>query len=199
MVTSWMGNFVIVWIMLYMLAISWKLHQMAVGDSNEVNVEQPPNSGHKPSRGYMEIIGVLLLVFSPFLFSWIPFTMDMYGLSGLWCWIRTVEKNGCNDGRFAHKSLALIVSTVYGPLVLITVFGFIYVVIIILLLCRSTRSLHGGNRDRYNRGIKNVGVVLAYPVIYCLFCFFADKSHLFFNPFRRTQSQLYIVDNSCPG
>ena len=172
MVTSWMGNFVIVWIMLYMLAISWKLHQMAVGDNNEVNVEQPPNSGQKPSRGYMEIIGVLLLVFSPFLFSWIPFTMDMYGLSGLWCWIRTVEKNSCNDSRFAHKSLALIVSMFYGPLVLIIIFGFICMVIIILLLCRSTRNLHGGNRDRYNRGIKNVGVVLAYPVIYCLFCVF---------------------------
>lgn len=166
MVTSWMGNFIIVWIMLYMLALSWRLHQMAVSDSNEIRWQNP-------SKKYMESIGVLLLLFSPFLFSWIPFAMDMYGLSGLWCWIKTVnEENDCNDSGFAHKSLALIVSMFYGPIVLIIVFGFICMVTIILLLCRSTRSLHGGNRDRYNQGIRNVGIVLIYPVIYCLFCVF---------------------------
>ena len=172
MVTSWMGNFIIVWIMLYMLTLSWKLHQMAVSDGSELNVVQQPNFGQKPSRRYRETIGVLFLIFSPFLFSWIPFSMDMYGLSGLWCWIKTVEKNGCNDSAFARTSLALILSMFYGPLILIIIFGFICMVVIILLLCRSTKSLHGGNRNRYNRGIKNVGVVLAYPVIYCLFCIF---------------------------
>ena len=168
MVTSWMGNFIIVWIMLYMLVLSWQLHRMAVSDRNEIqwrNID--------PSRRYMESIGVLLLLFSPFLFSWIPFAMDMYGLSGLWCWIKTVsEENNCNDSRFAHKSLALIVSMFYGPLVLIIVFGFVCMVTTILLLCRSARNLHGGNQDRFNRGIRNVGIVLIYPVIYCLFCVF---------------------------
>lgn len=168
MVTSWMGNFIIVWIMLYMLVLSWRLHRLAISDSSEVIIRQTA------SRRYKEMIGVLFLLFSPFLFSWIPFAMDMYGLSGLWCWIKTVNgiENGCNDRRFAHKSLALIVSMFYGPLVLIIIFGFICMVLIISLLCRSTKNLYGANCQRYNQGVKNVGIVLVYPVIYCLFCIF---------------------------
>ena len=167
MVTSWMGNFIIMWIMLYMLVLSWRLHQVAVSVSSEVRQQ-------KSSSRYKEIVGVLLLLFSPFLFSWIPFAMDMYGLSGLWCWIKTInrEKDGCNDGGFAHRSLVLIVSLFYGPLVLVIVFGIVCMVTVILLLCRSTRKLHGANYDRYNQAIRNVGIVLIYPVIYCLFCVF---------------------------
>jgi hypothetical protein len=167
MVTSWMGNFIIVWIMLYMLLLSWRLHHVAVNINSEV-LQQ------KSSKRYKETIGVLFLLFSPFLFSWIPLAMDMYGLSGLWCRIKTVdsEGNGCNDSRFANKSLALIVSLFYGPLVLIIAFVFVCMVIVILLLCRSTRNLYGANCDRYNQGIRNVGIVLIYPVIYCLFCVF---------------------------
>ena len=166
MVTSWMGNLIIVWIMLYMLVLSWQLHQVAVSISGEVRQQ-------KSSSRYKETLGVLLL-FSPFLFSWIPFAMDMYGLSGLWCWIKTVnsEKDDCNDSGFAHRSLALIVSLFYGPLVLVIAFGIVCMVTVILLLCRSTRKLHGANCDRYNQAIRNVGIVLIYPVIYCLFCVF---------------------------
>ena len=167
MVTSWMGNLIIVWIMLYMLVLSWQLHQVAISISGEVR-QQKSSSWNK------ETVGVLFLLFSPFLFSWIPFAMDMYGLSGLWCWIKTVnsEKDGCNDSGFAHRSLALIVSLFYGPLVLVIAFGIVCMVTVILLLCRSTRKLHGANCNRYNQAIRNVGIVLIYPVIYCLFCVF---------------------------
>ena len=172
MVTSWMGNFVIVWIMFYMLVLSWRLHRLALRGSNDTR-HSSTTFRQNPSGKCMEAIGVLLLLFSPFLFSWIPFTMDMYGLSGLWCWIKTAEKsNGCSDTKFAHKSLALIISMFYGPLVVIITFGFVCMVTIILLLCRSAKSLHGGNRDRYNEGIKSMGIVLVYPIIYCLFCVF---------------------------
>jgi hypothetical protein len=85
-VTAWMGNFVIIWIILYMLNLSWQLHRL---QSNQQATYTPPNANKKSHA--REIIGVLLLVFSPFLFSWIPFAMHMYGISGLWCWSKNSQ------------------------------------------------------------------------------------------------------------
>ena len=85
-VTAWMGNFVIIWIMLYMLTLSWQLHRLQLRQ----HTATPPPNANKNSHT-REILGVLLLIFSPFLFSWIPFTMRMYGISGLWCWIKTAS------------------------------------------------------------------------------------------------------------
>ena len=162
-VTSWMGNFVIIWIMLYMLALSWQLHRL---QSNQQATSPSSNRSHT-----REIVGVLLLVFSPFLFSWIPFVMNMYGISGLWCFIKTASDNGCYDKDFQHLSLALMMVMFYGPLVGILIFGLVCMVVIIALLRRSSIHLHGAVRQRYQSSMKEIGLVLIYPIVYCLFCF----------------------------
>lgn len=118
-VTAWMGNFVIIWIMLYMLTLSWQLYRLQSSHHTT-----PPQNANINSHA-REVIGVLLLVFSPFLFSWIPFAMHMYGISGLWCWIKTASDNGCNDRNFQHLSLTLMMVMFYGPLVGILVFGLV--------------------------------------------------------------------------
>jgi uncharacterized membrane protein len=96
----------------------------------------------------------------------------MYGISGPWCWIKTASENGCNDGDFQHLSLTLMLVMYYGPLVGILIFGLVCMLSIIILLQRSSTHLHGGNRQRYRSSMKDIGLVLIYPVVYCLFCFF---------------------------
>ena len=119
----------------------------------------------------IEIIGVLLLVFSPFLFSWIPFVMHIYGISGLWCFIKTASDNGCNDRDFQHLSLTLMMIMFYGPLMGLLIFGLVCMVAIIVLLQRSSRDLHGALRQHYRSSMKEIGLVLIYPIVHCLFCF----------------------------
>ena len=166
-VTAWMGNLVIIWIMLYMLTLSWQLHRL----QSRQHTTRPPTSNMNKNSHTREIIGVLLLVFSPFLFSWIPFVVHMYGISGLWCWIKTASDNGCNDTNFQHLSLTLMMVMFYGPLMGILIFGLVCMLSIIILLGRSSKNLHGAVRQRYRSSMKEIGLVLIYPIVYCLFCF----------------------------
>ena len=157
----WIGNLFIVWTMLYMLSLSWQLHRLKTSQHSEPQ-------GHVKVR---EITGVLLVIFTPFLFTWIPFMMDMYGPSGLMCWIKTDDKNGCSDSKLQHLSVALMMAMFYGPLVAIVVFGFVCMIVIILLLHRTSKHLHGGIRQQYHSCMKEIGMLIVYPLLYCLFCF----------------------------
>ena len=76
-VVNWMRNFVIIWIMLYMLKLSWQLHRLQ--PNQQANSLDPRLHKH---RYVCETVGLISLVFSPFFFSWIPFAMNMYGISG---------------------------------------------------------------------------------------------------------------------
>ena len=78
-VTSWNGNFVVVWIMLYMLAISWKIYQ------NKKRMLQDKQENQKKCllNFLREFICVVLVFLSPHFFSWIPFVI--YGHSDPWC------------------------------------------------------------------------------------------------------------------
>ena len=46
-VTAWMGNFIIIWIMLYMLTLSWQLHHL---QSKEQATPPPNNNSHTRDR-----------------------------------------------------------------------------------------------------------------------------------------------------
>ena len=150
--------------MVYMLKLSWQLHRL-----QSSRYQGTPSSKKSRTR---EIIGVVFLVVSPFLFSWIPFVKNMYGISGLWCFIKTASDNGCNDKNFQHLSLTLMMIMFYGPLIGILIFGLICLVTIIVLLRRSSNQLHGAIRERYRSSMKEIGLILIYPIVYCIFCFF---------------------------
>ena len=59
----------------------------------------------------------------------------------------------------------------YGPLMGILIFGLVCMVAIIVLLRRSSRDLHGALCQCYRSSMKEIGLVLIYPIVYCLFCF----------------------------
>ena len=156
----WMGNLVIVWTMLYMLSLSWQLHRLQQA-SHRVEA-QPADRTVRVG----EIVGVLFVIFAPFLFNWIPFVMHMYGPSDFMCWIKTVGKNGCGNSKLQHWSIALMAVLFYGPITAIVTFGLVCFIAIIFLLHRTSKYLHGGIRQRYKSSMKEMGMLLIYPLIY---------------------------------
>ena len=163
---SWMGNLVIVWTMLYMLSQSWQLHRITITQSSQHSVTA---AGSRVK--ICEIGGVLFIIIVSFLVTWIPLVFDMYGPSGLMCWIKTASDNGCTDTRLQNLSATLMLIMFYFPLVVIVIFGLVCMVAIITLLHRASKRMHGGIRQRYHSCMKEIGMLLVYPLIYCLFCF----------------------------
>ena len=122
-VSSWNGNLVVIWTMLYMLILSWKIHK----SSNALNQSEERNPPKLLSMKVREILGVVIVLVSPFLFCWIPFVHDMYGPSGPWCFIKSIQMDGdgCGTKSFQNWSLALMMTMFYGPLIVILLFGLV--------------------------------------------------------------------------
>ena len=167
MVMTWIRNFVIIWTMVYMLKLSWQLRRLH--SNQQANSINPIQQLHKHPIA-REIAVLIVLVFSPFLFCWFPFEIDMYGLSGPWCFIRTVSDDGDDGKHFQAKSLTLMVVMYFGPVVGIVIFVLTSMIFIMVVLWRSSKSLHGAVRLCYENNMKQIGFVLIYPLIYCLFC-----------------------------
>ena len=155
-IALWMCNVAIIWIMLYMLWIVNKLRRVQRG-ANSTN--------HKISIK-AELVGLFFLVFFPLTFNWIPFVWNMYGISGLWCWIK--ESRGyCED---YELGLTLIFTLFYAPLIIIVTFSFISLVAIATILCNGLINRSAVARSTYSRCVKNTILIAIYPLVYNLIC-----------------------------
>ena len=166
MVTSWMGNLVIIWMMLYALKLNCGF----------IHYHQPVEKC-KSHTG--EVVGICILFVSPFLFSWIPFVKDMYGVSGPWCWIKILNENGCHDdSNFQHLSLTFMVTMFYGPLFCISIFVVICMIVSIFLLLKRR---HTEPKLPFQR-TKTI-ILFTYALIYCLFWIFpmVNRIYTFFH------------------
>ena len=158
-IISWMGFIAIVWIMLYMLWLTYHLYKIQDGQQHE--------NSHAPKVSKkVEMIGILTLLITPFVLNWIPFIWDMYGLSGPWCWIKGTQ-NSC--GNFA-LGVTLMILLFYGPVVMIVLFSFISFIIIVIFIIRAASKLRGGNRKKANRFIREMLLIISYPLIYNTLC-----------------------------
>ena len=169
-VVDWIHHLVIIWIMLYMLKLSWQLHHL---QSNQQPTTLNPRL-HKISC-FREIAGSIFLIFSPFLICWFPFVMNMYGISGPWCFIKTIiddvnHEHNDNLKHFQSKSLTLMMVLYYIPVMGTITFVLISIILIIAILWKSSTNLHGAVRLRYKSSMKQIGFMVIYPLIYCLFC-----------------------------
>ena len=193
-VVNWMENFVIIWIMLYLLKLSWQLYHLQ--SSQQAN----PNPRLHKSSNIHEIVGVIFLVFSPFLFGWIPFVGGMYGKSGPWCFIKTASDDGCNDKDFQTESFSLMMVMINGPIVATTIFVLISMILMVGLLRKSSVHLHGAVRLRYESSMKHIGFALICPLIYCLFGLFLLFNHVYsytHNPHNYTLWIIHAVADAC--
>ncbi len=162
MVTMWMGNIVIIWIVGHLLILGWR-------EQRSHHIEKVKNL---PAQTLVcskkEVLGVLFLFFGPILVGWIPFILpgQMYGMSGLWCWIKMVHRT-CGD--LGNKTLIVVFIFFYGPLVLIVLFSLICMILTIVLVCHGAVRRHF-SVDHHQRRMKEIISALAYPMLYCTVC-----------------------------
>ena len=64
----------------------------------------------------------------------------MYGLSGPWCFIRTVSDDGGDGKHFQAKSLTLMAVMYFGPVVGIVIFALTSIIFIMVVLWRSSKT-----------------------------------------------------------
>ena len=86
-VISWMGFTAIVWIMIYMLWLTYHLHKIKLQDgmqSESINIRKVSKK--------IEIVAISSLFITPIVLNWIPSIWGMYGLSGPWCWMKGIQE-----------------------------------------------------------------------------------------------------------
>ena len=118
-----------------------------------------------------ELVGMCVALLSPFVFSWIPFIKDMYGVSGPWCWIKIMSEKGCDNSNFQHLSLTFMVAMFYGPLFCIMIFVLVCMIAtIILQTCADHTLSFQQTKTR---------ILFTYAFIYCCFSMFTMANRIY--------------------
>ena len=182
MATMWMGNIVIIWIVGHLVTLGWR----------EQRSHKVQNAADTPCNR-KEVLGVLFLFFGPFLVAWIPFILpaEMYGISGPWCWIKIVQ-TVCGD--IKNETLIVVFIFFYGPLVLIVLFSLICMILTIILVCHGAVRRHF-SVDHHQRRMKEIIIVLAYPMLYCTVCLIllANRVNTVIHPHEDPNSGLWLA------
>ena len=171
----WMEILAILWITLYLLKIMWNLHKLQNGDMEQL----PPEDGQQPNHqpvSKLELLGLTVILVFPLTFNWIPFVFGMYGISGLWCWIKLTKDNCYND---FTVGLSLQFSLFYGPLVVVIFFCFFGILVIVVFLCKGSLNKWGLARRQYQRGTREMMIVLLFPLFYTLLCLLLLANRIF--------------------
>ena len=146
--TMWMFNMIIIWIVTYLFLLGVFRY-----------------SANKRTH---EVTGIVVSLVFPLTFNWVPFIENMYGLAGLWCWIKLTKGDCHND-----YTIGIIYqfSLFYGPLVVLILLSFISCVLIVIMLCRQqTRGSNLQQSSLYHQALKEALPLLIYPFIYDIIC-----------------------------
>ena len=113
------------------------------------------------------ICGLVVVLILPFLFNWLPFLKNMYGLSGGQCWIKLSVTSNC---KYDNVGLAFIFLLAYSPAILVGIITFVSFGTIVFVMCRRALQQEQGLHQPsvHQQGIKEVLPLLLYPLIYFL-------------------------------
>ena len=171
MTTMWMGNIIIFWIVIYIVWLGWCLYRHVYRKRGETgkNIRKNDLNQHRCTR--KEIFGVLVMFVAPFAIASLPLFIDdgknMYGLSGLWCWIKTMN-DVCGD--LGNAPLAFELVFYYGPLMIIALLAIVFMFISFICYCRGEVRRHEKIIELKQRHMKEILIVLACPLVYCSIC-----------------------------
>ena len=177
MSTMWMGNIVFFWISLHLAYRGWCLYRHVDRRGDQDNkMEGLKLKGIRGSRTecpIKEIVSVLFLFVAPFAIASIPFAVDggSYGLSGLWCWIKAFNA-GCGDLDSRDRLLILLLLFFYGPLMIIVLLAVVFVMIAFCCYCRGEVRKIDKDREKKERYIKEILILLPLPLVYWTACMF---------------------------
>ena len=148
-VVVWMEKLVICWIVLYLVMVLVFRHS-----ANAIKVKY-------------EVCGLAVVLVLPLLVSWVPFVKNMYGLSGVACWIKLSENSACD---YDYIGLTFLFVFYYGPTFCVGMATLVALCTILIVMCRrAVRQEQGfGQRTVYRQGIKEVLPLIVYPFIYLL-------------------------------
>ena len=112
-----------------------------------------------------EVTTFLISLFTPALFSWIPFVHDHYGLSGAWCWISAHNATCGLSNAGLYEQVALW----YVPQTLLMLIATSLIVVIVLNLtevcCFKVKDIKVP-REVYQKALKKLLPLLAYPIVF---------------------------------
>jgi hypothetical protein len=174
MATLWMGNIVVFWIVLYILWLGWSLYRRVYRKRMpRGRTENERASAHSTrlQRTIIcrEVLGVFFLFLTPIVIAVIPLfpNRGMYGISGLWCWIK-LHNHACGD--LGTLPLAFELIFFYVPLMVIVLLVFIFIMAAFICCCRGEVRRHDKNKELKKRYTKEIVIIVAFPLAYCCIC-----------------------------
>ena len=144
---NWMILSIMCWIVLYLLLV-FKYSANAI-------------------RRKHEICGLAVVLILPFLFNWIPFVKNMYGLSGEQCCMKPSVRSYC---KYDSVGLAFIFLLAYGPEILVGIIMFVSFGTILIVMCRRALQQEQGLHQPsvHQQGLKEVLPLVFFLLIYFL-------------------------------
>ena len=138
-----------------------------------------------------EVGGVITCLAIPLVISIFPFidvgNGNMYGLAGVWCWIKSTDEY-CNKYKEAAIEQLIIG---YGPLLFATTFNFVTMLAVIVLLCRGTRGAQ--LQKNYKEALKEALPLLLYPICFDVIVFIALVNRLHYTITKETTFGLWVA------
>jgi hypothetical protein len=120
------------------------------------------------SKGWLELVYVLMIFLLPFTFTWIPFIRGAYGQAGSWCWIR-IKEDDCKTFTFG---VWLRYTIWFVPLILILILLLLFYCIVTYTVSKRNTTWDG-NFNPMLRKLKlkmekDIRPLIWYPLIYFL-------------------------------
>ena len=111
----------------------------------------------------------LAIFLPPLLITWVPFTQNAYGKSGVWCWIRTTDQRTCKDIIFGQYMQYLLY---YVPVYLFLLIMIVLYLVMFLNIVRRQRRNYWLNDEETKIKLKMMKnellSLVAYPFIYAI-------------------------------
>ena len=152
-VSAWLEHLVIAWITVFLLMM----------------VFQRP---YTHSVKY-EVVGVVMWLGVPLVICWLPFANGVYGLSGLWCWIKVTNED-CSKTYIAGFIYQFLIY--YGPFTLLVLFNATSFIAIAVFLCKRGLLSRGTSEEAgtpttglstlQRQALRQTLPLLFYPMIY---------------------------------
>ena len=108
-----------------------------------------------------EAVGFSIWVATPILLCWIPFPTHSYGLSGLWCWIKTTNED-CSEKYISGLIYQFLLY--YVPFFVLVLFNITTLFIVFFHYCKIYYKYR--HMEENKKALKLVIPFCLYPIVY---------------------------------
>ncbi len=125
-----------------------------------------------------EVAGLMTTLVIPLLKDWLPLHWNMYGLTGMWCWIKLVDDN-C-DPKYG-LAIGLMFAVEYGPVLLISMFTTVCFITMLVRLHKDAAKAEISWRGVSDTSTLKAGLpLITFPIMYMLIFLFRIGHRIYF-------------------